>query len=193
MQLRISKVEYVLILKAEAVCFRGKNNEAFHEAHPKEAHRNKPYSKHKIYKNNNTSWRCIKKRCSGFLTLNTMEEIIKIKEHQCASNVSEIQIKEAMHELNQQVVSTMEPIPTIYKQKLNETLDRGLNLVSTDMPQFKNVKSGLYIRRNKSLGVNRLFAKSLMDVQVSNVKILFCERKKLMGVSKKVICFYFIQ
>lgn len=128
---------------------------------------NKQYSKHKIYKNGNALWRCIKKGCNGLLTLSSMEEVVKIKEHKCASNVLETQIKEAMHELQQQVVST---IPTIYKQKLNDTLDRGLNLVCTDI-KFKNVKSGLYNKRNKSLGVNRLFAKSPIDVQVSRVII----------------------
>ncbi|PZC87277.1 hypothetical protein B5X24_HaOG201513 [Helicoverpa armigera] len=131
---------------------------------------NKQYSKHKIYKNGNALWRCIKKGCNGLLTLSSMEEIVKIKEHKCASNVLDNQIKEAMYVLEQQVVSTMDPIPTIYKQKLNDTMDRGLNLVS-DMPQFKNVKSGLYNKRNKSLGVNRLFAKSPIDVQVSRVDI----------------------
>lgn len=72
-----------------------------------------------------------------------------------------------MDDIHQESMSTLDPLPEVYKRKLNNLLDQGINLTQ-DIPEFKNVKSTLYNKRNKSLGVKRLFGKSPTDVQVSN-------------------------
>ena len=49
-----------------------------------------------------------------------------------------------------------------------ETANQRLLLVILYNIQFKNIETGLYNKRNKSLGLQRLFGKSPTDVQVSN-------------------------
>ncbi|KAF9823253.1 hypothetical protein SFRURICE_000146 [Spodoptera frugiperda] len=60
-------------------------------------------------------------------------------------------------------MSTLDPLPKLYKRKLNNLLDQEINL-SREIPGFKNsIKTGLYNKRNKSLGVQRLFGKCPTD------------------------------
>lgn len=70
-----------------------------------------------------------------------------------------------MDDLNKEVISSNEPIPTLYKSKVDEVLDKGLDMV-VNIPNFHEIKTGLYNKRNRFHGVERLFAKTPKDVQV---------------------------
>lgn len=126
------------------------------------------FRKSKTYKNNsNILWRCLIKSCRGFLTSDRNEDIIKITEHNCEPmNSAQTEVKKVVHELRQEAAATDGPISTLYKTKINKLLDQGLNLVA-EIPNYKNIKSSLYNKRNRTYGVRRLCAKTAGDVQVS--------------------------
>lgn len=133
-------------------------------------HENRQYRKFKKYKSNgNLLWRCLIKSCKGFLTIDGNEDIIKMTEHTCEPmNSAQAEVKKAIDELRQEAAATDGPIPTLYKSKINKLLDKGLNLVA-DCPDYKNIKSSLYNKRNRICGVRRLCAKTAGDVQVSTL------------------------
>lgn len=135
---------------------------------------NRQYRKFKKYKSNdNMLWRCVISSCRGFLTVNSNEDIIKMTEHICEPmNSVQIEIKKIIHELRQTAAATDVPIPTLYKGKMNELLDQGLNLVA-ECPDYKSIKSGFYKNRNKTYGVRRLCAKTAEGVQVRSYNFHF--------------------
>ncbi|KAF9409274.1 hypothetical protein HW555_011309 [Spodoptera exigua] len=76
-------------------------------------------------------------------------------------------VKEALHNLKDRVKSLQgEPISTVYQETLLSLHARGLNLV-TNLPEFKNIKTGLYNARNKSHGDFLLF-----DYQENETRII---------------------
>ncbi|XP_026730338.1 uncharacterized protein LOC113495674 [Trichoplusia ni] len=130
-------------------------------------YKNKTHRLIKMYKNGNTLWRCTIQACGAVLTLSKYEDVLKNNEHFCTQNKVTQFVQEVVDDIHQEAMSTLDPLPEVYKRKLNNLLDQGINLTQ-DIPEFKNVKTTLYNKRNKSLGVKRLFGKSPTDVQVPN-------------------------
>ncbi|KAH9638552.1 hypothetical protein HF086_000953 [Spodoptera exigua] len=57
------------------------------------------------------------------------------------------------------------PLQTIYNEGVNRLKDRGLNLL-TRIPNFNNVKHGLYNSRRKEFGIDNIKPKTVTDVKV---------------------------
>lgn len=67
--------------------------------------------------------------------------------------------------MRNEVVNTDKPIPKIYNESISKLKDDGYNFV-TNLPTFQNIYHGLYIKRNKSLHVNKTVFTNVEDVEV---------------------------
>lgn len=123
---------------------------------------------HKKQQNKDGSimWRCIKApACFGSVKV-LNEDVLKESPHKCEPSEIKNVVKEAIHNLKDKVKSVKcEPIPTLYQETLLSLHDKGLNLV-TKLPDFKNIKTGLYNARNKSHGVKKTMFKTGAEVEI---------------------------
>ncbi|XP_022831335.1 uncharacterized protein LOC111359874 [Spodoptera litura] len=123
---------------------------------------------HKKYDNKDGSvmWRCTKApACFGSVRV-LNEAVQKENPHSCDRSEITNVVKEALHNLKDRVKSLQgEPISTVYQETLLSLHERGLNLV-TNLPEFKNIKTGLYNARNKSHGVKKTTFKNGAEVEI---------------------------
>lgn len=47
-------------------------------------------------------------------------------------------------------------IPAIFRETSSSLKDKGLDMI-TKLPEFKNVKFKLYLKRNRSIGIEKVF------------------------------------
>lgn len=125
---------------------------------------------HKKQQNKDGSimWRCIKApACYGSVRV-LNEVVLRGSSHSCQPSEINNAVKEALHNLKDRVKSGQcEPMPTLYQETLLSLHEQGLNLV-TRLPDFKNIKTGLYNTRNKSHGVKKTTFKTGTEVEVPN-------------------------
>lgn len=128
----------------------------------------KGFQFHKKQQNKDGSvmWRCIKApACFGNIRV-INEEVIKESSHRCEPSEIKNVVKVALNNLKNKVKSVQcEPIPTLYQETLTSLHEQGLNLV-TELPNFKNIKTGLYNTRNKTHGVSKTTFKTGAEVEV---------------------------
>lgn len=85
------------------------------------------------------------------------DEILKETTHVvgCEMDVAKNEWAEQMEECKQQVMSTDEPVPKVYKEAMENFENTGYDIVH-EVPSFEQVKVGLYKMRNKALSVPKV-------------------------------------
>lgn len=109
-------------------------------------------------------WRCINKSCTGYITTNINQKLIRQTIHDCRPKITETKL--IKNQLSDEAIASDQPIPEIYKKTIVDLKNKGLDIVC-ELPNFNSVKSTMYRDRNKAHGVDRLFTNSPGDVQVS--------------------------
>lgn len=115
------------------------------------------YHLKKTYKNSHKIWVCCnKKYCKGSVTLSDKQ--IKVKETvhvpNCLQSLSRNIVAKHVDQLKKDVTTNYDPIPRQYFSMVSRLHGQCAN--SQDMPKYTALKSTLYRRMKKSLGVRNI-------------------------------------
>lgn len=112
-------------------------------------------------KNFTKNWRCVnsnsKLECSGRITTNNENKVIRTSQHNCLviPNVAYTDVEKCKSICRKRARQEMTCIPKVYEEEFHQIKDSGLEFV-TKMPAYESIKSSLYRHRNKALGVPAL-------------------------------------
>ncbi|KAJ8710243.1 hypothetical protein PYW07_009609 [Mythimna separata] len=125
------------------------------------------YYKKRNNKNGSSRWNCKhKSKCRGTITIKGNIIVNKVNHtNNCEPDHAGIELKK---ETNKWKVESKEgalPLQTIYNEGVNRLKDRGINLL-TRIPDFNNVKHGLYNSRRKEFGICNIRPKTVNDFEV---------------------------
>lgn len=84
---------------------------------------------------------------------------------QCKQDFSKNKMDICVHRCIDTVVSTLDPVPTIFKNVVS-SMDIGDFEGTSKFPAYSKIKSTLYNRRNETLGVTKLKFKTISEVVV---------------------------
>ncbi|XP_060809619.1 uncharacterized protein LOC132903950 [Amyelois transitella] len=140
-------------------------------------HEGRRYHRKKIYKNGDSFYKCyVKNGCRGNLTINARNEIIKItKEHDadCEADIGKNLILKKMDDLKQRSSCNFISIQKQYEDVVKGLKNDGFQFINK-IPQFNNIKTGLYNERNKVLGVAKSRFNNCHDFIVPTKYKNFC-------------------
>lgn len=126
------------------------------------------YHNRKKYVNGNGFWQCYnKKGCGGNITLTKENDLLKEKAHDidCLPNPSKNMIIKRMDTLKTKISNNLDPIQKQFEEMICELQDEGVHFTA-DLPEFKNIKSGLYNARHSKMGVSKLHFQSPQEVTI---------------------------
>lgn len=125
------------------------------------------YYKKKDNKNGSSRWNCkYKSKCRGTITIKGNTIMNKVSHSKnCVRDHAGNEIKKEISTWKVESGQGVLPLQTIYNEGVNRLKDRGLNLL-TRIPNFNNVKHGLYNSRRKEFGIDNIKPKTVTDVKV---------------------------
>lgn len=116
------------------------------------------------YVNGNGFWQCYnKKGCGGNITLTKDNDLLKEKAHDIDGlpNPSKNMINKRMDTLKTKISNNLDPIQKQFEEMICELQYEGVHFTA-DLPEFKNIKSGLYNARHSKIGVSKSFIFNLL-------------------------------
>lgn len=127
------------------------------------------YHRNKFYSNGNTFWLCYYNNngCTGSVTLNVRNEIVKEKLHKenCQQDFGKNKVLKELHKSKEITSCSFESVKKEYDTMVFKLENDGINLVRK-IPKFASVKTGLYNERHKIIGAPKQRFSLLSEVKV---------------------------
>lgn len=126
------------------------------------------YHRKKFYSNGNTFWLCRNNNavgCSGSITLNPKNEMVKFKTHDCLQDHANNKVQKELDQLKQTTSCNLESIQKQYDNMVHKLENEGYEILEK-IPDFQSVKTGLYNERNRVLGAKKTRFRSCLEVVV---------------------------
>lgn len=127
---------------------------------PKLAYLGHKYTHLRDNKDSTKAWRCINRKCSGYLTSCNLE-VIRQTPHTCVPDPASVDVEKCILQCKKRVREELTTVPKIFNSSLASIKDAGLEFV-TEVPSFTSKKSALYRERRKALGAVQF--KSCLDI-----------------------------
>lgn len=123
------------------------------------------YNKKRDNKNGTTLWHCIhRSTCHGRITTKEMNILNEVN-HQCEANFATNEIKKKLEECKTKAANETRSLQKIYNEAMTSLTDSGINIVAK-IPEFANVKHGLYNSRKKGFGIDRIVEKDMLKLRI---------------------------
>ncbi|XP_049886598.1 uncharacterized protein LOC126381107 [Pectinophora gossypiella] len=118
-------------------------------------------------KNKSTVWRCVKREiCQAILIITCANSIKREDNHNCQPDTTKNECDIEMDGCQKKIINDVAlPIPAIFRETIGSLKDKGLDLIK-NLPEFKNIKNKFYRKRNKSLGVDKVWFKNVSKVSI---------------------------